>query len=33
MCADCDVDGLVAAAPAGWRVLPLGISHEGVIGT
>ncbi len=31
MCADCDVDTLVAAAPDGWRALPLPLDRDGVV--
>ncbi|WP_432479543.1 homoserine kinase [Nocardioides sp. GXQ0305] len=30
MCAECDVDTLVAAAPDGWRALPLEVERHGV---
>jgi homoserine kinase len=33
MCADCDVDALVAAAPDGWRALPLALDRDGVTGS
>jgi homoserine kinase len=33
MCADCDVDTLVAAAPDGWRALPLELDRAGVTGS